>query len=161
MHTTDSPLANFNPRSLTGATWLHNVQRRHSYHFNPRSLTGATPDCISSTNNRVYFNPRSLTGATLRFLRRGTAWFHFNPRSLTGATKRNNGRHEERQFQSTLPHGSDLVKVTRLLFYISISIHAPSRERLFSSVAAAAVWHFNPRSLTGATPAGGKSSNKI
>ena len=37
-------------------------------------------------------------------------------------------RHEQR-FQSTLPCGSD-CKVTRLLYYISISIHAPLRERL-------------------------------
>ncbi len=33
------------------------------------------------------------------------------------------------QFQSTLPHGSDAVNIL-IVQYLSISIHAPSRERL-------------------------------
>ena len=75
----------------------------------------------------------------------------FNPRSLTGATK---GLAPERlspEFQSTLPHGSDLLHVGHgERFWISI--HAPSRERqaglVFKTEREA---NFNPRSLTGAT----------
>ena len=75
------------------------------------------------------FNPRSLTGATFCTNPINNGTVNFNPRSLTGAT----------------------VKVTRLLFYISISIHAPLRERRFLLAVLCSSWHFNPRSLTGAT----------
>ena len=61
----------------------------------------------------------------LRFLSRD-----FNPRSLTGATKHVN-------------------KINNLL---DISIHAPSRERLYlQSLMYIEYLNFNPRSLTGAT----------
>ena len=75
------------------------------------------------------FNPRSLTGATLTFNGRSMLRNHFNPRSLTGATKPpsisdktffisihapsrerpiiDTKRLEAKEFQSTLPHGSD------------------------------------------------------
>ena len=57
--------------------------------------------------------------------------FNFNPRSLTGATHR----------------------AVRLHAAAPISIHAPSRERLFRSGYSRGSRHFNPRSLTGATTA--------
>ena len=77
---------------------------------------------------------------------------HFNPRSLTGATNsRNDPAETEILFQSTLPHGSDTAALAdgwKKLFQSTlphgsdskpfipnepigtISIHAPSRERL-------------------------------
>ena len=99
-------------------------------HFNPRSLTGATSRVTKSTTNDTYFNPRSLTGATAFATQLRQRRKNFNPRSLTGATfiiyepRRNKEisihapsreRHDwqplqscQQQFQSTLPHGSDL-----------------------------------------------------
>ena len=190
----------FNPRSLTGATLtLPMVQQRQAFqstlphgsdvnlltqhssftrHFNPRSLTGATAISRLCPQARLYFNPRSLTGATL-------SCGELKP--LVGISIHAPSR--ERQisllstacsprFQSTLPHGSDLVAVgidqtadnfnprsltgatsVRLMLGIlaAISIHAPSRERhitLFSKGLISE--YFNPRSLTGAT-----SFNKI
>ncbi len=47
--------------------------------------------------------------------------------------------------------------MTGLLFYISISIHAPSRERRSRVIKSTTNdRHFNPRSLAGATAEGGK-----
>ena len=84
-----------------------------------------------------------------------------------------NPRSTVRQFQSTLPHGSDRNSVD-FTFELTISIHAPSRERLSSAVltkrivlisihapsrerpqsslhSPAGGCDFNPRSLAGAT----------
>ena len=56
------------------------------------------------------------------------------------------------QFQSTLPHGSDLLFLVKFMLICPISIHAPSRERLFIIINIAINGlYFNPRSLTGAT----------
>ena len=78
--------------------------------------------------------------------------YNFNPRSLTGATgeldviaKRNV------QFQSTLPRGSDVYHHARRVHTISISIHAPSRERRRLIAVRTVKAYFNPRSLAGAT----------
>ena len=119
---------------------------------------------------------------------------HFNPRSLTGATHYAQQVHTNfSQFQSTLPHGSDIglladkdyeyisihapsrerLMLQTLLYTILafqstlphgsdpyalpnengkiISIHAPSRERLMKTCRSPLKFHFNPRSLTGAT----------
>ena len=54
---------------------------------------------------------------------------HFNPRSLAGATINQLSIRILNQFQSTLPRGSDKIPVIILMAF-SISIHAPSRERL-------------------------------
>ena len=57
-------------------------------------------------------------------------WVNFNPRSQTGATKSPPGIVQGIDvFQSTLPNGSDLLRV-QLIEYHDISIHAPKRERL-------------------------------
>ena len=143
----------FNPRSLAGATLAPLIVTKPSLNFNPRSLAGATITLISYRCSMTNFNPRSLAGATLppyaifTTLRISihapsrerhnihqillTSSLHFNPRSLAGATSICFVPANIIVFQSTLPRGSDLVKVTRLLFYISISIHAPSRERRY------------------------------
>ena len=55
-------------------------------------------------------------------------------------------------FQSTLPRGSDVISVLKIIRIKRISIHAPSRERLFivKSLTYKSM-DFNPRSLAGAT----------
>ena len=104
---------------------------------------------------------------------RGLRPRNFNPRSLTGATRMISVSGRWLLFQSTLPHGSDLLQHQYEDQKTPISIHAPSRERpkgkkfLFSQIrfqstlphgsdpllpaAPSPVCHFNPRSLTGAT----------
>ena len=78
-------------------------------------------------------------------------WPHdFNPRSLTGATPAPGECEFRYEFQSTLPHGSDL-KQSIGSARGAISIHAPSRERRSNSFAYIIICDFNPRSLTGAT----------
>ena len=78
----------------------------------------------------VNFNPRSLTGATCVGHIDKHHCRNFNPRSLTGATMHNISAH----------------------LLISISIHAPSRERLYNNLMTKLnMYNFNPRSLTGAT----------
>ena len=74
----------------------------------------------------------------------------FNPRSLTGATTVDAELSSTSTFQSTLPHGSDIIEIHNVL-QIIISIHAPSRERLYSRYLVYRDADFNPRSLTGAT----------
>ena len=53
---------------------------------------------------------------------------NFNPRSLAGATQISERYTSSHQFQSTLPRGSDW-KCSIKIIGITISIHAPSRER--------------------------------
>ena len=55
------------------------------------------------------------------------------------------------QFQSTLPRGSDRAAALQKFERDSISIHAPSRERLSHGNAQTLQGYFNPRSLAGAT----------
>ena len=99
---------NFNPRSLTGATWRSLDNTCNHWYFNPRSLTGATffgqhlfqgggkfqstlpygSDLLRRFDYSIYghFNPRSLTGATTPTITDYINSGNFNPRSLTGAT---------------------------------------------------------------------------
>ena len=99
---------------------------------------------------------------------------YFNPRSLAGATENAIVYIDGiKQFQSTLPRGSDKGAFEPFLWLDPISIHAPSRERpvlpsglvfgnLFQSTlprgsdydiqnAILSGTNFNPRSLAGAT----------
>ena len=161
----------FNPRSLTGATIAGIVNSDGWICFNPRSLTGATspsPYVVPIAAFQSTLPP----GSDLTLLLRSISLLHFNPRSLTGATRyplyqscctaisihapsreRQNVvglPHEPRRFQSTLPHGSDLLRIEKYqrhtrfqstlphgsdlrclhdYQYRYISIHAPSRER--------------------------------
>ena len=101
------------------------------------------------------FNPRSLAGATEIDARGGTRYtisIHVPSRERPCA---NSSAGRGHKFQSTLPHGSDAAWVARLLLMAVfqstlprgsdyrtikadhdriISIHAPSRERLFITV---------------------------
>ena len=120
--------------------------------FNPRSLTGATGS-VTSIGSFVYISihapsrerrhgmccldcyERISIHAPSRERRFGTsgrlARAYFNPRSLTGATQQNNNvSRKAGVFQSTLPHGSDRTLQTCIRVSNTISIHAPSRERL-------------------------------
>ncbi len=54
-------------------------------------------------------------------------------------------------FQSTLPRGSDQLYADIKRQHMSISIHAPSRERLSTAWLMLTSSNFNPRSLAGAT----------
>ena len=45
-------------------------------------------------------------------------------------------------FQSTLPHGSDVVNACVFADFVGISIHAPSRERRFSPAARPSAYVF-------------------
>ena len=101
-------------------------------YFNPRSLTGATPILPAHQDTHCYFNPRSLTGATGFAFLRERPLPDFNPRSLTGATSVFPAPTTELIFQSTLPHGSDCTWLAEST-HTSISIHAPSRERLIDT----------------------------
>ena len=57
---------------------------------------------------------------------------NFNPRSLTGATEKIALLQMLLEFQSTLPHGSDYLDEFCPADFYGISIHAPSRERLYT-----------------------------
>ena len=57
----------------------------------------------------------------------------------------------QRQFQSTLPRGSDIKTLAFYLLTRPISIHAPSRERRAAHTFFTRFADFNPRSLAGAT----------
>ena len=77
-----------------------------------------------------YFNPRSLAGATVINHHFSVFLIHFNPRSLAGATFLHEIEYRfGKIFQSTLPCGSDMLKLSIMLNQI----------------------YFNPRSLAGAT----------
>ena len=143
--------------------------------FNPRSLTGATKWCFLAIGTGT-FQSTLPHGSDLRRDASGlhqcisihapsrerranmppsTMRRHFNPRSLTGAT--DSCAYVARyvtKFQSTLPRGSDLSPGEPPFFPDSISIHAPSRERLRSIDLALYLFYFNPRSLAGATLSG-------
>ena len=101
---------------------------------------GSDVRCALLAGRLRYFNPRSLAGATAaaasRFRagrisihaplrerrfphRRSKALRHFNPRSLAGATFSNMRRNVIMLFQSTLPCGSDSVKMKYFYNYVN------------------------------------------
>ena len=143
-------LADFNPRSLTGATSSSSVQTRRSSisihaplrerqhipflllicgHFNPRSLTGAT-----------YYNYSFDTydiisiHAPLRERRYFQGYF------LTFFG-----------FQSTLPYGSDIHMVNNQIYTQAFQSTLPYGSDQVSLRRNISSTDFNPRSLTGAT----------
>ena len=143
----------FNPRSLTGATAVPQEARLCYINFNPRSLTGATYGIPAYGYAGNDFNPRSLTGATQLLRLNLFRMADFNPRSLTGATscclfcKRSHCL-----FQSTLPHGSDLIckaKESRYWTFQSTLPHGSDPPPTLTN--SRDTLNFNPRSLTGAT----------
>ena len=141
--------------------------------FNPRSLTGATENLVQARNLTPFQStlPHGSDRAT---------WLHKSVIYIFQSTLPHGSDSitilitcAECQFQSTLPHGSDplqaalflrhihfnprsLTGATYILSYFKdakiISIHAPSRERLWlSQKGRHKNDNFNPRSLTGAT----------
>ena len=141
-------------------------------YFNPRSLTGATFVFALRTGTEGYFNPRSLTGATER---RNSVPELLSISILAPSRERRTQfrlNQQSSKFQSSLPHGSDrqaqvaekmsdisILAPSRERHYniscstlcIRISILAPSRERRNRVDIHHRTMNFNPRSLTGAT----------
>ena len=145
--------ADFNPRSLTGAT-LHCFVANVCRSFQSTLPYGSDASSGEAANTLSYFNPRSLTGATCATMLdnaganisihaplrerpndgvvTGIGWFisihaPLRERPVLIAYKRT-------AFEISIhaPLRERPVKVTGLLFYISISIHAPLRERPYS-----------------------------
>ena len=122
--------SHFNPRSLTGATTVTSSASASCSAFQSTLPHGSDFTLTLASLAIIWnFNPRSLTGATTVALSRGIIISDFNPRSLTGATNLAGLQRCVFLFQSTLPHGSDLIVTKPSLKISSISIHAPSRER--------------------------------
>ena len=121
--------ADFNPRSLTGATYPNGSQdigRRISIHAPSRERL----KIFEPWNCVIAFQSTLPHGSDIRQSRQCSKFLNFNPRSLTGATgTKHINKINNFLFQSTLPHGSDIIPG---IPYIGIG-------------------HFNPRSLTGAT----------
>ena len=121
--------SDFNPRSREGATNLRVRSWVMKFIFQstlPRRSDSLVLLPLSISN---YFNPRSREGATLQFL---PMWFYphdFNPRSREGAT----------------------YFFNCLYYILTISIHAPAKERPSWSMLSTSSCNFNPRSREGAT----------
>ena len=142
----------FNPRSLTGATFLilfliaiclisiHAPLRERLQavlcNITSRLFQSTLPYGSDRSNPVWYdiykhFNPRSLTGATILTSKSRGTINNFNPRSLTGAT-----RSARKDFEAPADFNPrSLTGATRSYRaandYKGISIHAPLRERLF------------------------------
>ena len=142
----------FNPRSLAGATEGLRKGSSVQQHFNPRSLAGATVKLQNTTRIQEFQStlPRGSDAEPFRAYNLiynisihapsrerhyyPIIWIYitdFNPRSLAGATLCSIKRFMLKVlFQSTLPRGSDYERAARGGTRYTISIHAPSRERL-------------------------------
>ena len=119
----------FNPRSLTGATFVGSDSVKVFWHFNPRSLTGAT-----NPPGRDYQHCQISIHAPSRERHDGV--FGYQERYAISIHAPSRERPEYKTiyvkctlFQSTLPHGSDQVTPGQAQMPLDISIHAPSRER--------------------------------
>ena len=99
------------------------------FNFNPRSLTGATWQAIAKDYDRANFNPRSLTGATIKFLPTiyAPAFQSTLPHGSDTKSKVSRGYN---QWISIHAPSRERLKYLHLVASICmISIHAPSRER--------------------------------
>ena len=119
----------FNPRSLAGATRATADEALWEYNFNPRSLAGATSGDISFDITKGISIHAPSRERRLAPLYSGLLNLNFNPRSLAGATVCCPLRAHSNLFQSTLPRGSDEIRLRLQGWEDKISIHAPSRER--------------------------------
>ena len=148
-----SPMRNFNPRSLAGATPFHAhfiLSIDISIHAPSRERPPMTLPCITEDTISIHAPSRERrinTGnIVIKHLISINAPSRERLKSLIARLRRT-------IFQSTLPRGSDR-QASDQYNYSDISIHAPSRERrkecrgnLFLGD------YFNPRSLAGATAA--------
>ena len=87
-------------------------------------LSGTFASCTFA-----YFNPRSLTGATIIDTKRLAAREFQSTLPYGSDVGYNLFRSPTLEFQSTLPYGSDRVDVHHATMRTKISIHAPLRER--------------------------------
>ena len=186
-------LHNFNPRSLIGATYGGIYLCSSDRYFNPRSLTGATANVFTTSGGDLFQStlPYGSDGTTFASGLEEVISIHAPLRERRIAAL---STVRPLPFQSTLPYGSDIISrqsrstinnfnprsltgatTTHPAFQCryTISIHAPSRERLpldgalfklqafqstlphgsdtSSAHRSCDYVYFNPRSLTGAT----------
>ena len=165
--------ADFNPRSLTGATLtlpytrsviaisIHAPSRERLYgpaltawkkHFNPRSLTGAThkaKDAPTWENISIHAPSRERPQNPTLLLSTATISIHApsrERRSTFAAVGQSIVT-----FQSTLPHGSDQGRSSSALAPKVFQSTLPHGSDLRNDININPVRNFNPRSLTGAT----------
>ena len=129
LHVAFNLTENFNPRSLTGATTSRGQLFPHPRHFNPRSLTGATLlRCIIIGVSRISIHAPSRERHLVTVLQ------------LLGGL-----------FQSTLPHGSDVISLALFLIQDKFQSTLPHGSDARHHYLSGQHRYFNPRSLTGAT----------
>ena len=115
-----------------GSDFKDNLFVDSQYNFNPRSLAGATAGYSKKTAGVQAFQSTLPRGSDTEPRRRTTMENNFNPRSLAGATFYSGKQWADGdKFQSTLPRGSDPLSDYDIFSTPLISIHAPSRERLY------------------------------
>ena len=166
--------ADFNPRSLAGATMLQAKQCLPNFNFNPRSLAGATITRANRINSPLQFQSTLPRGSDSLLSGRCCCAANFNPRSLAGATYHSStsavskaaisihAPSRERlplsyliklpsAFQSTLPRGSDTALCERRKEKIIFQSTLPRGSDSLLSGRCCCAANFNPRSLAGAT----------
>ena len=122
------PFGYFNPRSLTGATFLVSTV----IPFIQISIHAP-----SRERRRAFLWPRQRTGISIHAPSRERpshnthtfCYMHFNPRSLTGATEAKEKILKHRQISIHAPSRERRFFLPAQLLPRGISIHAPSRER--------------------------------
>ena len=97
----------FNPRSLTGATLLIIIRVREGQ-FQSTLPHGSDRPRGWRNQKRGYISIHAPSRERRNRIDIHHRRMNFNPRSLTGATGYNLFRSPTLEFQSTLPHGSDL-----------------------------------------------------
>ena len=142
--------ANFNPRSLTGATAkLLSARRLKAFQS---TLPHGSDHCPASAYCAVWnFNPRSLTGATITTSLDGRTW----QISIHAPSRERQAYIKEQmitvEFQSTLPHGSDLFLLSFFILPANFNPRSLTGATFVLSHRRFLCCYFNPRSLTGAT----------
>ena len=109
--------------------------------------------CTSSTRAQKFQSTHPY-GCDRKGIGRLLAERGFNPRTHTGATPIHSKDANNPAFQSTHPYGCDDTP-TGGSWSTTVSIHAPIRVRQRFNPACQTLRCFNPRTHTGATPAGG------
>ena len=168
------PMPDFNPHSLTGATFSSNASSTSSA-FQSTLPRGSDRNSVRCSDKICQFQSTLPRGSDPYLQSFYDSFFNFNPRSLAGATAKNliiylnsilfqstlpRGSDQAEPirppaiepFQSTLPRGSDRAFVWGEKYICFISVHAPSRERpVEKAKVVRRIENFNPRSLAGAT----------
>ena len=145
------PMPDFNPHSLTGATFSSNASSTSS------AFQSTLP--YGSDLEVLFLKPCPPISIHAPLRERPIILFllanverDFNPRSLTGATpKAGYTVLVLKRFQSTLPHGSDFKIFKPRNGMIAFQSTLPHGSDLTPLIVTKPNLNFNPRSLTGAT----------